>query len=345
MSDRVQMPLPLVTCVVPFLNEARHLPATLASLAAQTLPHDRINVIGVDNGSTDGSDALFERWLTASGIAGRLLREPVRSIPRALNAAIGAADPSHVIVRLDAHTIYAPDYLETIERAFAELAEDVWCVGGAPTPHLDVIGFGAALGVALYSNPLGLGPADFRREYDRPVDVSTVYLGAWRPGVLQLMGGFDERFAINEDCELTERIRRAGGRIVRIPVRAGRIATRGPLGTIAQWARYGFWRVQTLKRYPSAVRPRHVIAPFALLASVALLLSPSRRAIVVLYAAYAAATIRLRRAGEPPLVTLGSLAFFPLVHVGYAGGLLLGLVRSPGSLRSGARVRDRAADT
>ncbi len=323
---------------MPFLNEGRHLTAVLASLAAQTIDPSRLYVIGVDNGSTDGGDAYFERWLAAGPIAGRLVRDEVRSIPHALNRGLKYVMQTDIVVRLDAHTLYAPDYLATIDQALASLPADVWCVGGAPTPHLGDEDYGRALGIALYSNPLGLGPADFRKtDLTAPVEVSTVYLGAWRPGVLTRLGGFDERWAANEDCELTERIRSLGGHIVRIPVRAGRIATRGPGAMIKQWSRYGFWRMQTFKRYPSAVRPRHVAVPLGLLVSIALLCSRFRAFLLPLYALYALATIRSRRAGETVAVTAGTLLFFPLVHCGYAGGLLVGLARTPASLRRSGR--------
>jgi succinoglycan biosynthesis protein ExoA len=323
---------------MPFLNEGRHLPAVLASLAEQSVDPARLYLIGVDNGSTDGGDAYFESWLAERSLAGLLVRDDVRSIPHALNTGLQYVMQNDIVVRLDAHTIYSNDYLETIDTAFATLPADVWCVGGAPTPQLDDDDYGRSLGIALYSNPLGLGPADFRKTAPRAAyEVSTVYLGAWRPGVLSALGGFDERWAANEDCELTERIRSLGGRIMRVPVRAGRIATRGPVATIVQWSRYGFWRMQTFKRYPQAVRPRHVAVPVALLAAIALLCSPLRLLLLPLYALYALATIRARRHGEPALVTAGTLLFFPLVHSGYASGLLAGIVRSPASLRSTAR--------
>ncbi len=323
---------------MPFLNEVRHLPAVLASLADQSVDPARIYVIGVDNGSTDGGDLFFERWLAERSLAGILVRDDVRSIPHALNTGLKHVTQDDIVVRLDAHTIYARDYLEQIDTAFATLPADVWCVGGAPTPDLRDDDYGRSLGIALYSNPLGLGPADFRRTEPREAyEVSTVYLGAWRPGVLTALGGFDERWAANEDCELTERIRSLGGRIMRVPVRAGRIATRGPLSTIVQWTRYGFWRMQTFKRYPTAIRPRHIAVPVALLAAIGLLFSPLRALLVPLYAAYAFATIRFRRSGEPLAVTAGTLLFFPLVHSGYASGLLVGLFRKPASLRETAR--------
>lgn len=328
------MILTRIACVMPFLNEAKYLPEVLASLETQTIERERVTFVGVDNGSTDGSDALFEKWLSSSGYAGRLVRASVRSIPVALNAGIRETSADDIVVRLDAHTIYDREYLATIERAFATLPQDVWCVGGAPTPHIAPMDYGRNLGIALYSNPLGLGPADFRSEETTMREVSTVYLGAWRPGVFGRVGLFDERWHANEDCELTERIRARGSRIFRIPVRSGRIATRGPMATIRQWSRYGYWRMQTFKRYPNAIRPRHIVVVIALLGSCGLALSRARLLLAPLYACFALATIRSRRRGESVAVTLGSLAFFPLVHIGYASGLLFGIVHTPRSLRA-----------
>ncbi len=326
---------------MPFLNEARHLPAVLASLARQTVPRERLFIVGVDNGSSDGGDALVGQWLGETGIAGEVVRETVRSIPRALNTGLARTAANDLVVRLDAHTIYEPDYLATIDDAFATLPPEVWCVGGAPTPHPQAHDYGAELGIALYSNPLGLGPADFRRDVAAAREVTTVYLGAYRPGVLARLGGFDERWAANEDSELTERIRASGGRIFRVPVAMGRIATRGPAAMIRQWTRYGFWRMQTFRRYPSAVRTRHVAPPLALVLTLGLALSRARKWLVPLYIAYALATVLARRRGEPAKVTAGTLIFFPLVHTGYACGLIAGLLRPPPQLRGAVRGRSQ----
>jgi succinoglycan biosynthesis protein ExoA len=325
------MPVPRIACIMPFLNEAKHLPKVLASLEAQHFPRERLFFIAVDNGSSDGGEMLVSDWLTKTGTAGILLKADVRSIPYALNVGIQHATLEDIVVRLDAHTIYDPEYIATIARAFEELDASAWCVGGAPTPAPSD-DFPSALGEALYSNPMGLGPADFRHDADRARPVSTVYLGAWRPGVLQRLGGFDERWAANEDCELTERIAAAGGSVYRIPVHCGRICTRGPVDTVRQWSRYGFWRAQTFKRYPKAIRGRHVIAPAALVFALSLLVSPWRLALAPLYALYAAATIRFRRKHESPLVTASSLIFFPFVHSGYAAGLIVGAATAPRAL-------------
>jgi GT2 family glycosyltransferase len=320
--------------IMPFLNEAGNLPATLASLAAQSVSRARITFVGVDNTSSDGSGDLVRAWLAACGIAGRVVVEPVRSIPRALNAGLRFVRPGDVVVRIDAHTLYAVDYLETIAAAFATLPADVWCVGGAPTPP-EPDSFTSGLLAALYTNPLGLGPADFRATLQAPRAVDHVYLGAWRPGVLESLGGFDERWLANEDSELSARVIEAGGRVYRVAARCSRKETRGIAGTVRQWSRYGFWRAQTLKRHPQMTRPRHLATPIALLGFVALVLSPLRALALGAYALYAAATIAKRPPGEPSAVTAGTLAFFPAVHVGFALGLLRGAVRTPATFKGG----------
>ncbi len=333
MSDR-----PSFALVMPVLNEAEHLPAVLASLAAQTFPAEHMRLIVVDNGSIDDSVAIVRAFLARGPLGGEIVTATRRSIPHALNVGLGRVRPGEYVVRMDAHTLYGRAYVATIADAFAVLPADVWCVGGAPTPHSVAPDFGRALGIALYSNPLGLGPADFRASAVASREVSTVYLGAWRPDVFAKIGNFDERWAANEDCEHTERIRASGGRVFRIPLESGRMATRGPLATVRQWTKYGFWRMQTFKKYPQAVRPRHVAAPAVLICAAALALSPRRLLLVPLYAIYAFATVRSRRVGEPVAVSLGSLVFFPMVHVGYALGLIVGLARTPASMRQRAQV-------
>jgi glycosyltransferase involved in cell wall biosynthesis len=312
---------------MPFLNEAAHLADVLATLAVQEFDCSRLFLIAVDNGSTDGGGELVRRWLAGGPIAGVVVSEPRRSIPRALNAGIAQTNSEDIVVRLDAHTLYGPEYVSAIVAAFERYGDDVWCVGGAPAPAT-ADSFDKALHGALFTNPLGLGPADFRSSPGERV-VSTVYLGAWRPGVLQRLRGFDERWGANEDCELTERIRASGGTIVRIPLDMRKIMNRGAAAAARQWGRYGYWRAQTLKRYPAAIRLRHAVPPLALLAGGALLASPARLTLVPLAVAYAAAIVWARDRREPPAVTAASLVFFPLLHTLYAGGLILGALHAP----------------
>jgi glycosyltransferase involved in cell wall biosynthesis len=327
---------------MPFLNEAASLPALLRSLDAQNFEHARLRLIAVDDGSSDGSAQLVEAWLATGDIAGEVIAAGERSIPRALNRALGLVPPGDYVVRLDAHTLYDPDYVMTLIRSFEMLPDDVWCVGGSCVP-MPPAGFGKQLHAALFTSRMGLGPSDYQHSEELR-EVASVYLGAWRPGVLARTGGYDPAWRANEDSELAERVREAGGRVMRVPARSQKIITRGAWAAVEQWSRYGFWRAQTLKRHPKALRARHLAPPLGLLAGLGLALSPARLALAPLFLAYAAAVWRARPADQSPAVTAASIGYFPVVQAGFACGLLAGLVSGTGRSRSRAAT-DRAAAT
>src|SRR4030095_1612782 len=54
------MRTPLISVVVPTLNQAQFIEQTLASIAGQGWP--RLEIIVVDGGSTDGTQAIVERY-------------------------------------------------------------------------------------------------------------------------------------------------------------------------------------------------------------------------------------------------------------------------------------------
>ena len=64
-----------IALIVPFLDEAAHLPVLLDSLAAQARRPDR--VLLVDDGSTDGSASIAAGFAAAHPYA-QLLRRPPR---------------------------------------------------------------------------------------------------------------------------------------------------------------------------------------------------------------------------------------------------------------------------
>lgn len=311
-----------VTLLMPIFNEAADLSDVLESLRAQTFVHSRIFVVLVDGGSTDGSRAIVKQWLDRGDIDGIVLDNPRRTIPSSLNLGIAAARPGDIIVRLDAHTTYEPTYVAQIVAAFDRLAADVGCVGGAVIPAREDR-FDHALVAALYTNPMGLGGADFRHARE-PRFVRSVYLGAWRPGVLEHVGGYDEAWHANEDGELAARMRRAGYRTYWLPLRSAYRVKRGPISVIRQWFSYGYWRAQTLRRHPGELRVRHIVPPLAFFAAFLLACSPLHALIGVLFALYAFGIFRLRAPGERFEITIASIGFFAACQVAWSLGLTRG---------------------
>ena len=314
---------------MPVYNEATHLPRVLESISEQEFDLGGVFFVAVDGNSSDGSAEIIRSWLSSSQIDGCVIANPKRRIPVALNLALAYATTDDVVIRLDAHTIYGPHYLGELLAALEKAPDDVGCVGSG---HVPIPGetFEQRVVEALYTNPIGLGGADFRTGNDVR-DVDSVYLGAWRPGLVERCGGFNETMEANEDGDLAARIRRLGYRVVRVPLPCRFLIKRGVLGSIRQWNRYGFWRAKMLQRNPQFIRMRHVLSPLVALGAVLLLLSPWRMLLAVALIPYGILLFRCRAKGEPVSVTLATLLFFPAVQFAFALGMLSGVVTGPGN--------------
>jgi len=117
--------LPTVSLIVPVHNELANIEAKIANNASLEYPSERLEVIYVSDGSTDGTD---EYLAAHAGSRARVLRLPTRSGKgAALNAALAAAK-NEIVVFTDASILLAPDALRHLVRPFQ--AADIGCVSG-----------------------------------------------------------------------------------------------------------------------------------------------------------------------------------------------------------------------
>ncbi|MFP3160540.1 MAG: glycosyltransferase, partial [Vulcanisaeta sp.] len=58
---------PRVSVVIPTYNEARVIYQRLDNIAEQDYPRDRLEIIVVDGGSTDGTTDLVKKWIGEHG--------------------------------------------------------------------------------------------------------------------------------------------------------------------------------------------------------------------------------------------------------------------------------------
>ncbi len=159
-------------------------------------------------------------------------------------------------MRVDGHTIIAPDYVRQCVRALAE--SGAVNVGGRMEPQgATPMGHAiAAAGVSRFAVPTAFHTSA------TPQYTDTVYLGAWPREALLAVGGFDERLRVNEDYELNYRLRLAGGRIYLSPAIRSTYYGRQTLGALArQYVAYGQGRATTLKLHPGSLKPRQLVAP------------------------------------------------------------------------------------
>jgi len=104
------MEKPLVSIAVPLFNKAAHIEQCLQSLAAQTL--DQIEVIIIDDGSTDGSGNIAQAFCNQDKRF-VLYRQDNAGVSVALNRAITHAQGAY-IARVDADDWVDPEMFKTL---------------------------------------------------------------------------------------------------------------------------------------------------------------------------------------------------------------------------------------
>ncbi|HEC35131.1 MAG TPA: glycosyltransferase family 2 protein [Anaerolineae bacterium] len=322
--------LPFISVVMPVRNEAAFIAGSLDAVLAQDYPADRMEVIVVDGCSTDGTRQILEQYQeTVPRLV--VLSNPARLVPSALNIGIRHAC-GDIIVRVDGHTVIAPDYVrkcvDYLQRGDADN------VGGLMRP-VGRTYFGRAVALATRS-PFGIGNSKFHYS-EKEQFVDTVYLGAYRREVFDRIGLFDEGFVCNQDYELNYRLRAAGGRILCTPEIRSIYYCRESLAALwRQYFRYGFWKVRTLRKHPRSLKVRHLAAPafvlgIALLAGLGFVFRPAWYLLAIEAALYlglamAFALSKAIRTGSPGLWS-GVVAVFLILHLAWGIGFWVGVFR------------------
>ena len=103
-----------MSVIVPAYNEAANIAATVRSLVASDYP--ALEVIVVDDGSTDGTADIVER-MRLRGV--RVIRQANAGKPAALNTGIRAAR-ANLLVLVDGDTVFQPDTVHRLVQRFAD---------------------------------------------------------------------------------------------------------------------------------------------------------------------------------------------------------------------------------
>ena len=251
--------MPLVSVIVPCYNEQATIRLLLDALYAQTFPRSEMEVVIADGLSTDCTRQEIAAFQHACpDLAVRVIENAQRTIPSGLNQAIKAASGKFV-VRLDAHSMPYPDYVERCISALEGNRGDN--VGGRWEIRPGGKNWLARSIAAAASHPLGVGDAHYRLgSTARAVD--TVPFGAYRRSLVDQIGLYDESLLTNEDYEFNVRVRAAGGTVWLDPDIRSTYFARSALAALArQYWRYGYWKARMLRRYPNTLRWRQMLPP------------------------------------------------------------------------------------
>lgn len=226
-----------VSVVIPVLNGAHTIAATLDALAKQASAGSRCDVIVVDNGSTDGTAEVVERF---AGV--RLLHEARRGAAAARNCGLRAT-PADVVVFCDADTIPTRRWLAEMVRAFDDPAT-VLAAG-------QIVCYPPKTAAERYLAASGV--YDVERAVCRPVfPLAPSGNMAVRRSAALAVGGFDETMITAEDADFCHRV------MVKYPVpiayRAGAVVFHRSRPSAAELRRqawvYGEGVARLYLRYP-----------------------------------------------------------------------------------------------
>lgn len=261
---------PVVSVIVPCYNEEKTITQLLSAIANQTFPREKMEVIIADALSGDRTrERILEFQAANPGLRIEVIDNPKRKIPTGLNLAIKKST-GEVIMRMDAHSIPAADYVEKCLAALdAGFGVNVGGVIDIKPGKEDWIGQSIAVAAA---HPLGVGDAYYRWA-TKPTEADTVAFGAYFRTLIEQVGFFDETLLANEDYEFNTRVRASGGKIWIDPAIRAVYYSRPDLKSLArQYFSYGYWKYRMLRRYPRTLRWRQGLPPIFVLGILMLLL-------------------------------------------------------------------------
>jgi succinoglycan biosynthesis protein ExoA len=318
---------PSLSIIVPCRNEVRHIDRFLGNVLEQQLPV-ATEILVADGMSDDGTRERLREWVARDPRI-VLVDNPERTTAHALNHAIRRST-APVLLRMDVHTEFAPDYVaRCLETLAATGADNV----GGPARTRSTGLFQQANALA-YRSFFSVGGARFHDpDYRGPVD--TVVYGCWRRDVFERFGGFDTELVRNQDDEHNLRISRSGGRLWQEPaIRSWYFPRSTPLALFNQYRQYGYWKVRVIQKHRLPASWRHLV-PAAFVAALATLLAlapfglAARILLAALLTAYllsslAASAVASARDGHWSCLPWLPVAF-ACYHVGYGVGFLQGI--------------------
>ncbi len=320
-----------ISVIMPCREEEKYIARALTSILANDYPQDRLEVLVVDGMSADHTREIIAGFSKEYPFI-RLLDNPKKITPSALNIGIAQAR-GDIIIRVDAHSTYPPDYFSRLvawqEKTGADNVGGAWRI----LPGSDTC-MARAIAVGL-GHPFGVGNAYYRIGASAPRWVDTVPFGCYRREVFTRVGLFDEDHVRTEDDEFNLRLRKNGGRSLLVPEIVIDYYARESLAKIWRiYYYYGYFKPLVARKLGLVLGPRHFIPSLLVLAlAVPLLLGwwlPSLKLLgLLVLLAYLLADVGLawaagRQQGWRFTACLSLV--FPTLHCSYGLGFLKGLL-------------------
>lgn len=328
--------LPSVSVVIPALNESAYIERTIEQLLEQRYPSEKLEIIVVDGGSTDGTVDVLMTLVQQLTVDIQILHNPKKLSSISRNMGVRSSRHDYILF-IDAH-VHIPT--TALIRNMAEaIMEHQPSVLGRPQPltppSLSIFQESTAAARASF---FGHSRTSYiYREYNgwvSPLSIGVMY----KRTLFDIFGPFDESFDAAEDLEFNSRLEDYGFRALISPkFKIYYYPRKSVYQLFHQMHRYGLGRVQFLKkrrnrRLGEALVPCLVSALPLVLITASSLFESARNALAVttvmgILVVIGTSVVHL------PRVRVTSIALIPLcflvLHLGLGSGVVRGLLRQP----------------
>ena len=195
-----------VAVVIPTLNEEKFIARCLDSVISQSYPFADMDVMVVDGGSKDRTKEIVTAYNKKHPNI-RLLTNPRRIQSISFNIGVQNSSAPY-IVRLDAHALYKPYYIEGCMKGL-EGDPKRGNVGGQWDIQPQNDSLWATTNAILNYSKFGIGGASYRVGAQAG-NVDTVPFGSFPRTMIEKIGGMRDDLPRGEDNEFNSRIKKAG---------------------------------------------------------------------------------------------------------------------------------------
>lgn len=324
-------------CVIAY-NEEQFLPSLLNYIKAQDYPHKDIELVLVDNKSTDATKTIMTEFASKSEEEQDFKSVSVIDSPRNLQAAAWnealLKATGDIIIRLDAHSVIPAGFVSANVRNIQ--SGEYVCGGGRPNKTYKKTPWSYTM-LAAEECMFGGTAGKYRKVQQKKQYINTVFHGAYRKEVFAKVGGFNEDLGRTEDNELHYRITKAGYKICCCPDILSYQYIRGTFGgMLKQKFQNGKWIGLTLGVCPRCLSMFY-FAPLALVLAYILFIALAvfglwlpvalLTTVYLLFDLFITASAFLDRKVYAAFLLLPVM--FPLLHIFYGIGTLVGICKMP----------------
>lgn len=245
----------MISLIIPLYNRPEELRELLESVATQSGPHDPVEVIVVEDGSTVTAEPVIRDYRSAP-FALRYVTQPNGGPSSARNTGAAHAQGEWLLF-LDSDTILPPDYLQKVSNAIRHQSLDLW--GGPDRGHdsFTPVQKGISYSMTAFLTTGGIrggSESGGDRFYPRTFNMGV------RKSVLDRLGGFDTAMRYGEDLDFSMRALEAGYRSALLPECWVYHKRRSTFGAFFQQVRHSGkarWALRT--KHPGTLKAVHTL--------------------------------------------------------------------------------------